>query len=290
MHTRTRLALAALALVALAGCSSAGGGGDSAADGGAAEENAGIEADASAAGSDVGMDTTGTQQRQVIVTAQATVQVDDPSASADDVVLLVESVGGHVEGREEQRGNDDYPGHAWLVLRVPAEELSGVIDDLETVGDVLSVSQSEDDVTGTVQDLDARIAALETSTQRLLEIMAEADDTTDLLAIEKQLSERQADLEALQTQRDALGDQVALSTLTVTLDAEPVTPVVARGGFVGGLESGWNALVSFVGMLLVALGALLPWVVALGLPALALMVVLRRRRKPAPAQAAPPTA
>lgn len=290
MHTRTRLALAALALVTLAGCSSAGGGGDSAADGGAAEENAGIAVDASAAGSDVGMDTTGTQQRQVIVTAQATVQVDDPSASADDVVLLVESVGGHVEGREEQRGNDDYPGHAWLVLRVPAEELSGVIDDLETVGDVRSVSQSEDDVTGTVQDLDARIAALETSTQRLLEIMAEADDTTDLLAIEKQLSERQADLEALQTQRDALGDQVALSTLTITLDAEPVTPVVARGGFVGGLESGWNALVSFVGMLLVALGALLPWVVALGLPALALMVVLRRRRKPAPAQAAPPTA
>lgn len=281
------MALAALGVAALAGCSAAGGGGDSAADGGGAEENA-VDADAAPVDSDVAMDTTLTQQRQVIVTAEATVQVDDPAAAADDVVLLVEGAGGHVEGREEQTATDDYPGHAWLVLRVPADELSGVIDDLESVGAVLSVSQSEEDVTGTVQDLDARIAALETSTQRLLEIMAEADDTSDLLAIEKQLSERQADLEALQTQRDALGDRVALSTLTVSLDAEPATPVAARGGFVGGLESGWNALVTFVGMLLVALGALLPWAIALGVPTVIALVVITRRRRRTVASATEP--
>lgn len=56
-----------------------------------------------------------------------------------------------------------------------------------------------------------------------------------------------------------------------------MTAVEARGGFVGGLESGWNALVGFVGGLLVALGALLPWAVALGVPALLVVWLLRRR-------------
>lgn len=276
MGTRGRLTLATLLLLALAGCSSSGVGTGGAEDDGAVNAGSAAESEVDA---EVAMDTTVAEQRQVIVTADASVQVEDPAAAADQVAALAEAVGGRVEGREEYAGGEDFSGSATLVLRIPADELSGVLEDLDDIGTVVSVTQSEQDVTGTVVDLDARIAALETSTDRLLEIMATAEDTGDLLATETQLSERQAELEALQAQRDALADQVALSTLTVSLNTEPVTAVAARGGFLGGLESGWNALVSFVGALLVALGALLPWLVALGGPALIVLLVLRKRRR-----------
>lgn len=283
--TRTRLAIAAttLTLLALAGCSSSGtgAGGSDAADVG--YDNGGSVADGDGAESEVPLSPTGVTERQVIITASAAVLVDDPRAGAVEVAALADATGGHVESREEYAGTGEHdPGFASLVLRIPSAELTGVIEDLADVGEVQSVSQSEEDVTSTVVDLDARIAALETSTERLLEIMANADDTSDLLATEKTLSERQADLEALQSQRDALANRVAMSTLTVSLDSVPPTPAQARGGFLGGLESGWQALVSFVGSALVVIGALIPWVVALGVPALIVLTILRRRRRPIP--------
>lgn len=270
------VASASFALLVLAGCSSAGGGSDGSADGGGGDAGPVAEVDG---GGDVARDVTAPTQRQVIITASAALQVDDPAAAADDVASLAEAAGGRVEGREEYAGGENEPGWASLTLRIPADGLSATLVDLDGIGTVVSVSQSEEDVTGTVIDLDARIESLQTSTDRLLEIMADADDTTDLLAVEKQISERQAELESLQSQRDALGDQVAMATLTVTLETQPVTIVEARGGFLGGLESGWNALVTFVGGLLVALGALLPWAVAVGVPALLVVTVLRRRRQ-----------
>lgn len=277
MRTRWGLALTAAALLALAGCWGSGAG-DDAGDGAGAD--AGMASEVAADGADVQMDVSAPTQRQVIITASATLRVGDPAAAADAVASLAEAAGGRVEGREEYAGGEDDPGWATLTLRIPADDLSTALADLDGVGTVVSVSQSEEDVTGTVVDLDARIESLQTSTDRLLEIMADADDTTDLLAVEKQVSERQAELESLQSQRDALGDQVAMATLTVSLETQPVTIVEARGGFLGGLESGWNALVAFVGGLLVALGALLPWAIALGIPAVIVVMLLRRRRRP----------
>lgn len=284
---RIRLALLALGVTSLAlvGCSGGGGasdGADSGMDGGAGNEvGGGSEGDVAAEPAP--------GQRQVIVTAHASVVVDDPAAAADAVAALADDAGGRVEGREEYApvGTGE-PGSSTLVLRVPSGELSAVLDDLDDLGEVHSISQTEEDVTGTVQDLDARIAALETSTARLLEIMTEATDTRDLLAVEAELSERQAQLEALQSQRDGLANQVAMATLTVTLDATPIAPAEARGGFLGGLEAGWGALVSFLATALVVIGALLPWAVAIGVPATLVVVLLRRRRARRPTAPRPP--
>ncbi|GAB2600362.1 DUF4349 domain-containing protein [Pseudactinotalea suaedae] len=295
-RTRAVLAAASLTLLALAGCSSGGGadggGSDQGDSGQVGGDDGGVE---EAAGDvDTPMSPIDGERREVIITADASVLVDDPREAAVELAALAAASGGHVESRQEHAGTGEHdPGWASLVLRIPSEELTGMIDDLADVGEVQSVSQSEEDVTSIAVDLDARIAALETSTDRLLEIMAGAETTEDLLATEKTLSERQADLESLQSQRAALSDRVAMSTLTVSLDSVPPSPAAARGGFLGGLESGWNALVSFVGSALVVLGALLPWLVAIGVPALLTVVFLRRRqRTPAattgPSAAAPP--
>ncbi|NDK32878.1 DUF4349 domain-containing protein [Nesterenkonia haasae] len=214
--------------------------------------------------------------RQVVTTAAAVVEVDDTREASQSVLDQVAGVGGHVEAREESTDDDGRPTYAHLTVRVPAEELNEVIDNLANFGDVTELSESARDVTGTVRGLDARIQALETSVERLLEIMSEADTAEELLQVETTLSERQAELESLQAQRNALGDQVALSTLHVTLSTEPVTEVQADG-FVGGLQTGWNALVEFVNAVLVVTGAALPWLAVLAVPGGIATVLIRRR-------------
>src|SRR5699024_9813240 len=102
-------------------------------------------------------------------------------------------------------------------LRVPADELEQLMKDIEGSGEVVERSQNAEDVTDAVRDLDARISALEVSTERLEDIMGEADSAADLLEAEKALSERQGELESLVAQRDDLEDQVSMSTLEVEL-------------------------------------------------------------------------
>ncbi|MGC0251882.1 DUF4349 domain-containing protein [Pseudactinotalea sp. Z1748] len=220
--------------------------------------------------------------REVITTAEVSIVVPDPAESANEVVRLAETAGGRVDQRSlhaaDNDGDEDYPASAWLTVRIPAADLDDFLDDLDEVGEIRQVSQSSDDVTQVAQDLDARIEALETSTDRLLDIMAEAEDSADLIAAEEALSRRQGELESLRSQRAYLSDQVAMSTVHVDLTAERA-PAIESDGFTGGLQTGWHAMISFVSALLVLAGVLAPWLAIVGVPLLALLLVLRRRRR-----------
>ncbi|MBN1092577.1 DUF4349 domain-containing protein [Blastococcus sp. TML/M2B] len=267
-----------LALVLVGGCSgSSGNGSSSSADGG----GAGAVADEAA--DPVG----GDAERQVITNADASLVVDDPAGAAQELSERVESAGGRVDERTEYAATgDDEGSSADLVVRVPSDALTDVLADLEDLGEVASVSVSRSDVTGDVVDLDARISALQTSVARLQALLDEAPSTEALLAAEGALSGRQEQLESLQSQRAFLADQVELSTLRLHLQQPGVAPPGGPDGFVDGLGTGWNALVSAGGAAVIALGVLLPWLVLAAVIAAAVLVPLRRRRAAAAAPAA----
>jgi hypothetical protein len=75
---------------------------------------------------------------------------------------------------------------------------------------------------------------------------------------------------------------------------DPQAAVVAKddgpAGFLGGLKGGWDALVASLAVVLTVLGALLPWLIALGIPIWAAIYLFRRyaRRRPTLATPAGP--
>lgn len=248
------------------------------------------------------------EHREVITTAEVAMLVPDPAESADEVAQLAEAADGRVDqrsvraaratGENTDRNTSERPAGAWLTVRVPAAELEAFLERLQDLGEVHEVNQSGEDVTQVAQDLDARIGALETSTERLLEIMAQATDSADLIAAEEALSQRQAELESLQSQRASISDRVAMSTVHVNLRAEHA-PTLERDGFIGGLQTGWHGLISVVSGLLVLAGMIVPWLPVVVVPVLVLLWAVRRRRRrrsgnstpevatPAPAPGAP---
>jgi hypothetical protein len=295
VRRRLITAAAAVAVAFLVGCS--GPGADSGStDGGSGE---GASAPDPAGPGDPGAAPTGPvdtdADRQVVTTATASLSVEDPADGAQRLSELVEAAGGRVDERTEQAasGENGVEGaSADLVVRVPADALTGVLADLADLGDVDNVSVSRSDVTATAVDLDARISALQTSVARLQGLMDDAATTEALLSAEKALSERQEELESLQSQRTLLADQVELSTLSVHLEPFGVAPAGGPNGFVDGLGTGWRALLTALGAAVVVLGVLLPWLgVALLVTAgvlVPLRVVRRRAAVEAPAPLAPP--
>lgn len=291
--TRGRaVVLGALLALGLAACS--GGGGDSSVESGAAPESVSDEAvGGDGTASDLAGAASAATLRELVTTGSATLVVADPIAAAQQLARIVEQVGGRVEQRNEQAGSDDEPGRASMTLRIPADQVTPTIDALDDVGTVSDVTIDTVDVTATAQDLDARIAALETSTDRLRGLMAGAASVSDLLEVERELSTRQAELDSLRAQRENLSDEVAMSTLRVDIvaDAEAVTSQEEEPGFIGGLAAGWEALVSTVQVVVLVVGVLLPWLAVAALAYVVYRVVrtARQRRAPEPGTTPPAT-
>ncbi len=222
--------------------------------------------------------------RSVITTGWASITVDDPIASAEDAATIAEEAGGRVDNRTESPGTDAQPPSASLTLRVPADRVDEVVDELRTLGTVNSVSMNASDVTQQRQDLDARIEALSVSVDRLTELLATATTVSDLIAIESELTTRQAELDSLTQQRDSLVDQVDFATIGLELVTASAAPDPQPDDFWSGIVVGWNALVGFAAWLGVAIGVMLPWLLAaLVTAAVVILVVVlttRRRRTP----------
>lgn len=196
--------------------------------------------------------------RQVITTGTVDVTNDDPASVAKELAATAERLGGRVDARTETGGEK---ARATLTLRVPNEKVNELVDTVGGLGEVGSVRLEHEDVTGTVVDLDARIRATQVSVDRLTAILAKADTTDQVIAAESALTARQQELETLQSRRAAIGDQVSLSTVTVSIDKPTVT--ADRSGFTGGLRDGWDALLGTGRWLLVIVGAVLPWAAVL---------------------------
>ena len=217
--------------------------------------------------------------RQVVVTGQVDLSVTDPLAAATQVAGLVESVGGHVQERQEQAARDGVDASAYLVARIPADQVSATLDELAGIGEVVDRSLSSTEVTAQARDLDARVRALQISIGRLEDLLQRSGSVSDVVAAEQVLTDRQSQLEQLQSERAALAEQVALSTIRIQLWADGSVPSEAPTGFLSGLASGWHALLVTGGALLTLLGLLLPWLVVAGLLIAVAVPATRRLRR-----------
>jgi len=291
-------AVVAVVLVGLvAGCSAdRSGSSTSAVDSNAAKDGGALQGAAPQAGAAAAQGTSDAAGRQVITTGTAQLTVDDPRKAASAVVALAEGLGGRVDARQEQSAADGRDAFAQLTVRIPSDDLTSTLTKLEDIGHVDRVDLSAQDVTGTAEDLDARIRALKLSVARMEELLSRATSNADLIAAENALTERQSNLESLQSQRARLAEQVALSTLTITLTTPGSTPKPSTThGFLGGLAAGWDALVGMLSTLVLVVGVLLPWLAFAGVVTFAVLASLRwvRRRRagaPVPAPTMPGTA
>ncbi len=220
--------------------------------------------------------------RQVVTTGVMTITAKDPLAAATAATKIVESVGGRIDGRNEYAPANGDKGSATLTMRLPADSLAQTLEKFKGLGDVQEISTSASDVTMQSQDLNARITALRASVVRLLSLLSQATDTDTLIKLETAISDRQANLESLESQQNYLADQVALSTITLTLQSIANAPVVAPVTFWGGLAAGWATFVAFFAGLLVVIGVLLPWLVLAAIITVGTIAFARRRRRGTP--------
>ena len=223
-QSRSVVALLAV-LVLLAGCGGAAGGAQVSGGESASLAETSVNGGGGDGGSAADQDATGENPaavatgRSIIRTGEVRLRVDDYESARSNLTTAVEARGGYVADTVQQvhDGGDGSWTSGRVVLRVPAENFAETMTVVEREGTVLESRTSTQDVTDQVVDLQARLDNLRAQRERLRELYQQANDTEDVLAVERRLSEVQTEIEQTEARLQSLQRRVAYSTITVEL-------------------------------------------------------------------------
>ena len=225
--------------------------------------------------------------QSVIFTATLSLRATDLQATVARATQLAQAAGGYVSGEHASMTQSRHAkAMVSIQFKIPAADYQSTLSALSALGTKRSETQQAQDVTGTVADVNSRVASAEAAIAQLRKLLSRAGTVGGLLSVQEQINQEEASLEALQSQQRALARETTYATISMTVTGPPPArahhhPHQAVAGFLGGLTAGWRALRVVVAGLLTAAGAVLPFAIPLGLAAVAAVATRRwlgRRR------------
>ena len=148
-------------------------------------------------------------------------ETEDLEALLPQLMADIAALNGYVESQEIYNGSAQASYRyrsAQLTIRVPAENLDGLVAQVKGASNVVCYNESVEDVTLAYVDMETRILVLETERDRLLELMEQAETMSDLLEIEARLTDVRSTLESINSQLKVLQNQVNYATIELYIN------------------------------------------------------------------------
>jgi hypothetical protein len=198
--------------------------------------------------------------------------------AVDQLTLIAERSGGFVLSSTT---SNDRSGT--FVLRIPEQRFDRARAAIRHLGTRVRFEQVHgDDVTAEYIDYQARLRILQTRKALLSDLLDGADTTDEILRLSGQIEAVQLRIEQLQGQLRFLNDQVAESTLRVSIQeqsapAAAVQPAVDNPDLGSSFELAVQGFLRIVGTVIVGLGYLIPITAIVAIAWMAVWFVRRRR-------------
>ena len=223
------------------------------------------------------------ENRKWIVTVHMDAETEDLDTLMNNLDETVSSLEGYVEDQDIYNGSN-YDArrrrNANLTIRIPAEDVSHFTEAVSGIANVVSTNVSREDITLTYVATESKVTALKTEEARLLELLAQAENMSDLLEIEARLSDVRYELEQHSSQLRLYDNQVDYATIYLFIsEVQEYTPVAEktvweriRDGFADSIEGIADGFVDFF----VWITANSPYLVVWGIIIAVIVLVLRK--------------
>lgn len=224
--------------------------------------------------------------RKVIRTGRIALLVgsyDDARAKLD---ALVAAAGGYVDSTEVNR-RQNAVSDATIVVRAPSDAFGALVPKLRELGEIVSETTNANDITDQYVDIAARVASARTLEKRLLELATDrAGNIDQVLSVERELARVRGEIEGYEGHLRQWDDQIAMSTLTLSLETKrpEIVAAATREPSLGertshALGGSMSALRDFCSWVVVNGVAFLPWLLVL-VPGVIIGRKLGRRLRP----------
>ena len=161
------------------------------------------------------------QNRVIVRNADMSVEADNPIATVDAIGDIAVSRGGWVVNINTIEGGGFYH----ITIRIPAETLDNTIDQISAiVTKVESVNSDSTDFTEEYIDLGARRTTIQETVNALTELLKNEnyDRVEELLAVQKEITYWQAELERIDGRLAFISESAAFSRLSVNVNRSPI--------------------------------------------------------------------
>lgn len=225
----------------------------------------------------------GVPNQKLIRTMDLETETNDLDKLMADLDAKIAALNGYVENKSVRNGSSSATRryrYANLVIRIPVAQLDSFVDHVKDATNIVNYTEKADDITLSYVATQSRITALETEQTRLLELLAKAEDMSDLLQIEKRLTEVRTELEKVTSQLRLYDNWVDYGTVNLSVTEVQEFTVVEEEETVwqriaSGLKENWEDLCETMTNLFVFVVTSLPLLLPVGVAALITFLVVK---------------
>ena len=156
------------------------------------------------------------EQRRIIRNVSLDLEVSDLESSMDQTKKLIADSGGYIAN--VNRGEKSIS----IVAKVPEPKIDNTTESISKLGRVVSKNLNSQDVTEEAIDIESKIANLHLLRDRFRKLLEKANQVTDILAIEKELSRIQTEIDSIEGRQKALSSKVEFSQLDLEIQRKTI--------------------------------------------------------------------
>ena len=227
-----------------------------------------------------------TANQKLVRTMTMEAETNDMDQLLTDITAKLQTLGGYMESKSIRNGGHTSTNryrYGSMTIRVPADQLDGFVEHISGKSKVVHYNETADDITLRYVATQSRVTALETEQQRLLELLEQAKNMSDLLQIEERLTNVRTELEEVTSQMRIYDNMVDYGTIHLSItEVQVYTPMAEQTIWqkIGsGLRDNWNDLWEGAENLFVFLVTSLPYAIPLGGAAVVIILALKKRKK-----------
>lgn len=222
--------------------------------------------------------------QKIIKNGSIRMTVDDVSASSDRITALAVAKGGFVQGSSSSERSDG-THEGYVTVRVPSKHFESTMTEIKAIAKLVrNDATNSQDVTEQFTDLAAQLRNAKKQEETYLAVLAKASTVEDILKVQERLGYIRGTIESLEGRMKYLENVTSYSTISVTLEEEPVVRLPTKE--FRPLSAMKEAVQALVGAFQSLIEALI-WIVIVGggigapilLLALAARAAVRRAKK-----------
>lgn len=210
---------------------------------------------------------------KLIKNAEIVLAVDDYQQVATELKNKVEVLQGYITNEQVEVLDERGSKQAYLQIRIPQIKFAEFLVIIEDLGKLKNSNVYTEDVTEEYIDVESRLRVLQTKEARLLAILAQSGELSDVLAVENELAQTRSQLESGEGRLRYLSNQTEFATfnLSIKQNVAAFTRISTKGleGIGGRAKEAFvrainNIFIGF-GLAFVFLSAALPYLFLGGL-------------------------
>jgi hypothetical protein len=226
-------------------------------------------------------DTASVESRKVIKTAYIDLEVGEGEFEkiVFDITRLAEKNGGFVSHTSSYSDSEGNLTGGNITIRIPHDRYNPALDLIKDMGTVKSISVSGQDVTQEYTDLESRLRNMQAQEEVLLDLMAESDNVSDSIEVQRELSNVQEQIEMIKGRMNYLDNMVTFSTIDVYIhEPEPISES-AGWGFIEALKKGLRGAVTVFNFVVIFIIAASPVILLIAIIIIIIWLIIRARKR-----------